>query len=547
MKLRTLAFLLLALLQSDFVIAAEQTNAYFGSWISFMPPMLAIFLALWLRQVIPALFLALWLGAWAIHEFSATGLWNGLLDVFSVYVRQSLADEDNAAIILFTMMISGMVGIITRNGGMQGMVNRVKKWANSPNHAQTGTALMGLVVFFDDFANTMIVGNTMRPVADSMRVSREKLAYIVDSTAAPVASLAFVTAWIGYEVGLIDDAIKDIEGLTIQAYELFLTALPYNFYPILAIFMVFAVALSGRDFGPMLQAEKAAAKATDPGRDDAPHPEIKQLSDELAPKEGAQINMVNALLPIFMLIAGVVSGIAITGEGSSLREIIGSADSFLALMWGSFLGALTAAFLSVIQGVLTLEETVEAWLKGVAKLVVAIVILLLAWGLASITKELGTAQFLVSILGGWLPVELLPLLVFVIAALVAFSTGTSWGTMGILMPLVPPLAWALVTASGGDGMHILASSIACVLAGAVWGDHCSPISDTTILSSTACGCDHIEHVRTQIPYAMTVGAIGLVFGTLPTALGLHWAISYPICMAIILLILYRLGENPHKT
>ena len=205
---------------------------------------MAIVFALTLKRVIPALFLGLWLGTWIIHDFALTGLWKGLLETFQVYVLGALADPDRAGIILFSLMNGGMVGIISRNGGMQGIVNQIVKWADSVRHASLATAWMGLAIFFDDYANTLVVGNTMRPVTDSKRISRAKLAYIVDSTAAPVACIALVTTWIGYEVGLIGESTEKLQGLSMDAYLIFLNTIPYSFYPILAIIFVFMIAVS---------------------------------------------------------------------------------------------------------------------------------------------------------------------------------------------------------------------------------------------------------------------------------------------------------------
>ncbi len=222
-------------------LAQEATEPTALSWISVLPPLLAIALALYLRQVIPALFFGVWFGAWAINGFSLPGLWQGLLESFQKYILTAVADADHASVILFSLMIGGTVGIISRNGGMQGVVNLIASWADNARRACLATAVMGLAVFFDDYANTLVVGNTMRPMTDTMKVSRAKLAYIVDSTAAPVAAIALVTTWIGYQVGLIGESIANIPDLDTEAYLLFLSTIPYSFYPILAIFFVFMV------------------------------------------------------------------------------------------------------------------------------------------------------------------------------------------------------------------------------------------------------------------------------------------------------------------
>ena len=512
-------------------------------WLSVLPPIVAILVALLLRNVIPALVLGIWLGATTLQSFTPSGAFRGLLDSFEVFVVAALADRDHAAIILFSFMMAGMVGIITRNGGMAAVVRRMVARARTAVGAQVSVWLLGLMIFFDDYSNTLVVGNTARALTDQLRVSREKLAYIVDSTAAPVVCLALATTWIGYEVGLVDAAIANIDTLNEPAYTMFLKSIPYSFYPILAIVFVFAVSASGRDFGPMLAAETRARNGqVQPGFTQ----ELPALhGDTLDAKPGVPERPVNAFLPILVLVAALLGSLYLTGNGESLTEIIGSADAYKAMLWASFLGALTAAVLSLGQRILSTHEVVDAWFGGVRAAMFAMIVLVLAWSLSAVTESLHTADYLVSVLAGNLSPQLVPATVFVLSAITAFTTGTSWGTMGILMPLVIPLCWAVMQQSGMDtpaDMHILYSAIACNLAGAVWGDHCSPISDTTVLSSMASGCDHIEHVRTQMPYAFVVGSVALLIGTLPAGYGLSPLLLLPVGIALLAGVLFVLGR-----
>ena len=235
-------------------LRSTETRAIPG-WLSILPPLLAIGMALLYRRVVPALFFGVWIGAVLAIGLSPWGAFKGLLDTMQVYVLGALADESHAAIILFSLMIGGMVGIISRNGGTLGIVDRLTGWASDSGRGQMVTGVLGISIFFDDYANSLIVGNTMRPVTDRLRISREKLAYIVDSTAAPISTIAFVTTWIGYQVGLLGTAIEGIEGFSQGAYSVFLSSLPYNFYPFLALFFVFLVADTQYDFGPMYTAE----------------------------------------------------------------------------------------------------------------------------------------------------------------------------------------------------------------------------------------------------------------------------------------------------
>ena len=524
--------------------ASEYSISVIPGWISIAPPLLAIFIALLLRNVIPALIAGIWFGAAALNSFTPLGILQGLLDGFQIYVVRALSNEDHAAIILFSMMIGGMVGIITRNGGMNSIVMLLVSRAKTAVGGQLSVWLMGLMIFFDDYSNTLVVGNTARPLTDHLKISREKLAYIVDSTAAPVVCIALITTWIGYEVGLIDQALKGIPELTEPAYTVFLRSIPYNFYPILAIVFVYTVARTGKDMGPMYHAEVRARQGQVSPVNSQDTPAIQ--GDNLEPKAGVKMRAVNAFIPILVLILSLLMGLYITGEGDSMTEIIGSANSYKAMLWASLLGAMTAAIMTISQKILTTHETVDAWCGGVRARLFAMIVLILAWALSDISLALHTADYLVSILADSLPAELVPVTVFILSAITAFTTGTSWGTLGILMPLVIPLCWAVMQVNGvadAEHMHILYSAIACNLAGAVWGDHCSPISDTTVLSSMASGCDHIEHVRTQMPYAMLVGMVAIAVGTIPTAYGVSPIISILVGSGILVGILNFFGRR----
>jgi Na+/H+ antiporter NhaC len=525
--LRGLA-LCIAMLASPVLFAAEEPSHY--GWVSVLPPLVAIALALLLRQVVPALFVGIWIGAWALNDFTLAGLWIGLLQTFETHIVDALANRDHAAVILFSMMVGGMVGVISKNGGLQGVVERIVGFADSARRASMATVALGLAIFFDDYANTLVVGNTMRPLTDRMQISREKLAYLVDSTAAPIACLALVTTWIGYEVGLIRSAIENIAGLEANAYFVFLHSIAYSFYPLFALVLVFAIVLSGRDFGPMHAAETRARRQ---GRV-APEAVSTALVDDdmqqVQPPEGTRCLARNAVVPVIVLIVSVVVGLFVSGEGETLQEVVGNADPYKSLLWGSLLGVVAAVVMTMLSRSLSTADTMSAWFTGVRSMLLAVVILVMAWALSGMTGALGTADFLAELLGERLHPGLLPTLVFVLAAATAFATGSSWGTMGILLPLMLPLSWALMSGhgmAGAEHMPILYGTVAAVLGGAVWGDHCSPISDTTILSSMASQCDHVEHVRTQLPYAMFAGVIAIVLGTLPAGFGVPWWLLLP--------------------
>lgn len=532
--------------------STNATTTAIPGWLAILPALLAIVIALTLRQVIPALFLGIWVGAALAYGLSLSGIWYGLLDTFTKYTLKALNDSGHLSVILFSLMIGGMVGIISKNGGTAGIVSALTNWARTPRHGQTSTAILGTAIFFDDYANTLIVGNTMRPITDRLKISREKLAYIVDSTAAPIATIALVTTWIGFQIGVIDSAVQQIEELQETPYSIFLNALVYNFYPILTILFVFLVALTGRDFGSMLTAERRARSTGQLTRPDAHTGDSPEESKDRAPKPDQPQLARNAVFPVLILVFGSLAGIYITGAqgadpDAGLREIIGNGDSYQAMMWASLLACLIAGSLSIGQRILTLGEVVDAWYAGVRSMLFAIIILVLAWSLSNVNEVLHTADFLVALLGDALAPQLIPLLVFVLSAMTAFATGSSWGVMGVIMPLAIPLTWAVLAGNGmtgPEGMGIFYSAVSAVLAGAVFGDHCSPISDTTILSSLATECDHIDHVRTQLPYALFVGIVGLGAGTVPVAYGYYpWWAGMLIGLAVIVIWLFVVGRK----
>jgi len=507
-------------------------------WWTLLPPIVAIAIALIFRSVIPALFIGIWCGVFILNGPGLTSIWTAFLDSFDTHLVNAIADADRIRVLLFTMMLGGMIGILGRNGGMRGIVAWTTRFASNAVRGQLVTASLGLVIFFDDIANTLLIGKTMRPVTDRLRISREKLAYLVDSTAAPIAGVAVASTWVGYEVSVIGSTAEGIAGLDTAPYLIFLASIPYSFYSIIALFMVFSIACFARDFGPMYQAEIAAR------RNQLAVPPADAEPDSIDVEDST--NPLTAIVPILAVVSTLFAGLLLTGSGDSIQEILGSADSFLALMWASLLGVGCAVAVTLAMRILTLHQTIDAWIEGVGTTLIAVIVLTLAWTLTDIVQSLNTAEYIIGISSDRLPLFLLPSVSFVLGGIVAFTTGTSWGTMGILMPLMLPLSWSLLTGSDGgmaDQMHIFHGSVAGVLAGAIWGDHCSPISDTTVLSSLASECDHIEHVRTQLPYAMTAGLCALLLCTLPVGFGVPWWLCLIVSFAVVLGVLKMLGRS----
>ena len=533
------------LMAADIAPAAQQAAERTGTWVSILPPLVAIGFALVFRQVLLALFLGIWMGAWLVGDLGFSGLVSSFFGTLTDYIVPATADEGHMSIIIFTLLIGGMIGIITDNGGTRGVIRRLSSFVKTKVQGQILTSFIGLLVFFDDYANTMVVGNTMRPLTDSLRISRAKLAYLVDSTAAPVATIALISTWIGAMVGYIGSAEEAIPEFTEAAYSVFINSLPYNFYAFFTLLFVLAIAASGRDFGPMLKARIQLYKARhNPALDKYNLYKEKIEKDEARQKVS---HWANAMIPILVLVVGVVGGLLFTGQGDTLQDLIGSADSYAALLWGALLSMVVAIAMTAVQRLLSINETLEGMFKGMHVMFDGLLVLVLAWALSAITQDLGTADYLVSIFGTRLDPYLLPAIVFVLSAATAFATGSSWGTMGILMPLVLPLVWTLGMEFRLDTETInllMYANVSAVLAGSVWGDHSSPISDTTILSSLATQCDHVEHVNTQLPYALVGGVLSIFSYVAVVAWGAPVWLAYLLGTAAIILLIRVLGKKP---
>jgi Na+/H+ antiporter NhaC len=522
-------------------VAGSGGDVGLPAWTSILPPLLAIVLALLFRRVLVALVLGVWLGAFLGAGLSPLGSFARLLDT---YIVQAIADPGHASILLFSLLLGGMLGLITQSGGAKGLAAWVSTDASNRRRGQLTTWFLGLLVFFDDYANSLLVGSSMRPVTDRLRISREKLAFLVDATAAPVASLALISSWIAVEVGYIEDQFTHL-GIERDAYVTFIETIPFRFYPILMLLFVAWVAFRGRDFGPMLRAERRAFNeglVSRPGAQPA-----SEFHEESVP-EHVPGRPMNALIPVVVLVLVAALGIYFDGRAKvtsagldlSLRAIVGEASSSAAILWATGAGCLAAIALSVGSGALSFSKSVEAWMSGMRAMLFAVVILVLAWSLGAVCRDLGTASFLVGAVGDWLSPVWIPATVFIMAALVSFATGTSWGTMAILFPLVVPLAHQI--APGNE--TILLGTVSSILAGSVWGDHCSPISDTTVLSSMATSCDHMDHVRTQLPYALLVGGVSLACGELPVAAGWYGPWVGLLVGAVVMVAAFELLSRP---
>jgi Na+/H+ antiporter NhaC len=591
-----------------------------------LPPLLAIAIALALRRTLLALFVGIYAGAvlGAIERGSSLvgSLALGLWDVVAVYLRAELLDTFRAEIIGFIVALIAMIGVITRSGGVQGLLERCVLFVRSVRSALFLTWGMGLMVFFDDYANCMLVGSTMRPLTDRLRISREKLAYIVDSTAAPIAGISLLSTWIAFEVSVFSAQLPEV-GIGESGYAFFLRALPFRYYCILTLVFVAATIASGRDFGPMARAERRArregllvAAGSRPAVSQRlstmqPAPQMRRdwrvaaapialtllMTAARIFTDGGGIALFrrdpSALLtleglgvvvltgagaaPIFF---GACSGLALAvylAGSSALRaalalgvlgaagfEIFGnpvaaalspvvgrSLAAFLgfAFVFAAMAGAVGYAVArwgrAIERPHLSVAEIRNAGFGGASALGFAVVLLFEAWMIGAVCRDLATADYLVALLSGWFPPVLLPLLLFATASAVSFATGSSWSTMSILLPNVVGLAAALGEQTQLGVIGMVAISIGAVLDGAIFGDHCSPISDTTVLSSVASGSDHLDHVRTQAPYAFATGALAVTCGYLPSVLFDWW--NFPLALAcgvaFVAALLFGLGRR----
>lgn len=564
-------------------------------WLCLAPPVVAVVLAILTRRILLSVLLGLFVGALLT---SGGSLLTAVVSTCEIHLWPTFIQESKLRLFSFTMSMGATIGLIHAAGGMMGLVRLMTPLANSKRSGQLTGWLLGLMVFFDDYANTLLLGGALRPVFDRLKISREKLAYLVDSTAAPVAGLALISTWIAVEIAYVEEGLENLttpidEG--VSAFGLFVACLPYRFYVIQALLFVPILAIMGREFGPMLKAERDSqnnSAQNDSNQFDSDQSNSDQ-SDEGEDKASysSQPNPThwsNAVIPLAVTLGTVTwllwaTGIANLGDRFDptastfiqFRDIFGAASSGLALQYGGLAGLTTILLLVRVKNLLPAAETTRALMRGVMAVLPAVAILSFAGAMSRMTgnksvegaptqivegvstfeysdHRLYTGEYLSEkLLGppGSEPSSLfkamMPTGVFLLSAVVAFCTGTSFGTMGLIVPMVVPLAFAAVgeneTAAASP---LLLASLGSVLAGAIFGDHCSPISDTTILSSQASDCDHMAHVRTQLPYAMTIAVVVVALGTIPIGLGINVWLLLPIQTATLIGLLYMIGEKP---
>lgn len=458
------------------------------SWLSVLPPLLAIFLAIFSKQVYVSLLSGIYIG-WTILSgwnplkgFSASV--TGLVNVFR--------DGDNVRVILFCGLVGALITLSQRSGGVDGFVKTVsgRGWVKNRRAAQLFSGIIGLLVFVETSISCLIVGAVSRPVYDRLKISREKLAYICDSTCAPVNLLIPLNAWGAFIVGLLyRENIPDPLGVL-------LSALLFNFYAFAAIILVFFLVISGRDFGPMKKAEK---RAQDEGKvlSDEAKPVVDTEVIDIKAHPGVKKKAVNMIIPVVTMIVMMPVSLLVTGKGD-----ITAGSGSTSVLWAVLVSILTAGILYRVRGLLKLDEITGLTIKGISGMVPLMILMVLAFALGDVARELKTGVFAAGLAARFVEPALIPLIFFITSCFIAFSTGTSWGTFAIMIPIVVP-------AAGNLGTN-LPFMLAAILGGGLFGDHCSPISDTTLVASMASACDHIDHVRTQLPYALTAALIAAI-------------------------------------
>ncbi|MEX1139952.1 MAG: Na+/H+ antiporter NhaC family protein [Bacteroidota bacterium] len=456
-------------------------------WLSILPPVLAIVLAIWTRQVFISLFLGIWFGWMILTGGVVSGLAAGIqacIDVFK--------DNGNTRVIIFSSLIGALITLTQRSGGVQGFVDWIqrKKFVRSRRGASILAWIVGMSIFIESSITCLVTGAIARPLFERFKISREKLAYILDSTSAPVCVLIPLNAWGAYVLGLLSQ-----EGVE-NPIGLFFQTIPYNFYALLSVVLVAFISFTFLDFGPMKKAERRADETGKTIADNA----IPLVSDDVTsiePKAESHKNPLNMIIPIGGMILMMPLSLYLTGDGD-----ITAGSGSTSVLWSVLLAITLAGGMAITQRILNIREVVDLTLRGMGGLIPLGILMNFAFAMGDTTKALGTGLYVASVAQEVISPAIVAPLIFLASSFIAFSTGTSWGTFAIMIPIAVPTAVAM----GSD----LPLTVAAVLSGGVFGDHSSPISDTTLVSSMAAASDHIDHVRTQLPYALSAAAGALV-------------------------------------
>lgn len=531
--------------------------------ISLIPPFLSIVLAFKYKNVFLSLGLGLYAGIVIDTFIKGTGfIFSFILGIFNlpVYLTVSLGTEGNAGIVMQILLISGLIYLLSYTGGLSSFATFISRFAKTRTKSQFITWCMGLLVFFDDYANALIVGPVMRNITDKAKVSREKLAFIIDATAAPIAGIFIISTWIGYEISLISEQLTAV-GIDTPPMQVFLQSIPFRFYNILMLIFIILTIYTKREFGPMYKAQVRALKGNPKNDEQGINEETSSIND-MEINENYKARAYEGIIPLIVLIIGAfyffyLSGSTADGvqllEANSLKNILynvavafSNADTTIVLSQAAFLAIMLTFAMGLFKGSVTFSKGIDVTLKGAEKLIPTVFVLILAWSLGTImdSEHLNTGANIAGVLGNSLPYQIIPVTIFILASVMAFATGTSYGTMGILFPLSIPLAY-----TANPDINFIVLVVGAILTGTILGDHCSPISDTTLLSSAGADVDHLAHVNTQIPYALLVGiisAIGYIISGFIISMHSYYLILfglYIILIAIMYIFLRIVGKK----
>lgn len=506
----------------------------FGIW-TLLPPLVAIVLCFLTKRVLVSLFLGILTGGIIL---SGGNPFAGIAYSLDTIIG-SICDDWNARLLLFNLFMGAGVAFIWKLGGSKALTQWAKTKIKSRKSAGVGAWLLGIIVFFNDYVNAAIVGNVFRDIYDEHKLSTERLSYILDSTAAPVATF-FISDWIAYQIGMIKSGI-DAAGIeTVEAFPAYIHSIPLNLYCIFAVLLVGILAISGKDFGPMLKAEHRAVTEGKVVRDGASP--MMDVGYELGEPKDVKPMILTFFLPIIVLVGVTLFGFWWTGRpGDSIMEILGNSDPAKALLWGAFAMTLVGIFMALGQKIMNLKETMDTFLDGFKLMLLACSILVLAWSLGTVTGDMNLADYIITLIGDSISFAMLPIIIFLFGMFISFSTGTSWGTMAILTPIAIPLAYKV---TGDANLAVVMAGV--VFSGAIFGDHCSPISDTTVLASIFAGADHIDHVTTQLPYALTAAGVAGVMYIIFGITHMNPAILIVVGLAILVALAYVFAGYSEK-
>ena len=470
---------------------AAQPAVYATFW-SLVPPIVAIALALITKEVYSSLFVGILIGGLLYAGGNPEGT---VLHVFSDGIVSVLSDSYNVGILIFLVILGSIVAMMNKAGGSAAFGRWASSKIKTPAGAQLATIALGVLIFIDDYFNCLTVGSVMRPVTDKQNVSRAKLAYLIDATAAPVCIIAPISSWAAAVAGFVEGE---------DGFSLFIRAIPYNYYALLTIVMMVGMVLMHEEYGPMALHEANARKGDLFTTGNHPY----EAMDEEAAAAGDNGHVMDLVIPIFSLITCCVIGMIYTGgffEGTDFVTAFSQSDASVGLALGGFFGLVITVVLYLIRRVMKFRDLMACLPEGFKAMVPAILILTFAWSLKAMTDSLGAKEYVAALVkaSAGTFVSLLPAIIFLVGCFLAFATGTSWGTFGILIPIV-------VDAFSATDPQLMIIAISACMAGAVCGDHCSPISDTTIMASAGAQCEHVNHVSTQLPYAITAAAVSCV-------------------------------------